>query len=409
MGRFRKIEESQTLLINSQSKALESQDQSIIKFGFGQSPFLPPPKVRQALMNATHRKEYSEVQGLIGLREAISHFHIELDGIESDPTRILVGPGSKVLIYTILSAFEEADVFIPAPSWVSYAPQAKLARLHGIPVKTNFKSRWRVTKEGLNEAWKHKKFKESILILNAPGNPDGLDYSEKELKGIAKFCRKNKILVISDEIYGPLHFTGQHLSMHRFYPERTIVTTGLSKWCGAGGWRIGAALLYEGIHHKLFKAMIGIASETYSCAPTPMQVAAISAYENTASILGYIKRQRRILNSIAGFVHENLTNTGLRVHRSEGGFYMMPDFTNFKSVLKKKGILTSHDLCHKILLETGVALLPGTAFGLNPKKLAVRLAFVDFTDHPRNEKFDVGRHCPRIVEGVNRIQNWLSK
>ena len=60
-------------------------------------------------------------------------------------------------------------------------------------------------------------------------------------------------------------------------------------------------------------------------------------------------------------------------------------------------------------METGVALLPGTAFGLNPKKLAVRLAFVDFTDHPRNEKFDVERHCPRIVEGVNRIQNWLSK
>ena len=336
MGRFRKIEESQTLLINSQSKALESQDQSIIKFGFGQSPFLPPPKVRQALMNATHRKEYSDVQGLIGLREAISHFHNELDGIESDPTRILVGPGSKVLIYTILSAFEEADVFIPAPSWVSYAPQAKLARLHSIPVKTNFKNRWRVTIEGLKEAWKHKKFKESILILNAPGNPDGLDYSENELKGIAKFCMKNKILVISDEIYGPLHFTGKHLSMHRFYPERTIVTTGLSKWCGAGGWRIGAALLYEGIHHKFFKAMIGIASETYSCAPTPMQVAAISAYDNTAEHIGIYQAPASHLEFHCRFCSREFNECRLAGTQIRGRILYDTGFHKFQKLTKKE-------------------------------------------------------------------------
>lgn len=411
MSIYRKVKESQTLLINTQSKLRADQNQKVIKFGFGQSPFLPPSQVIEALRNAAIRKEYTSVQGNIELREAISKFHFDFNGLESTADNILVAPGSKILIYTILQAFVDADVLIPEPSWVSYAPQAEIVGHHIIPVKTSFDLRWRVTVDAIRLAYSQKKTGPTIMILNYPGNPDGLTYATEELQAIAKVCKELDILVIADEIYGPLTFHSGHLSLANFYPEKTITTSGLSKWCGAGGWRLGIAILYPTIEIEFKQALIGIASETYSCAPSPVQIAAQKAYENYDSVKEYIAHQNKILSRLAYYIYKELTSIGILLHKSQGAFYLLPDFSPFKEVLFSKGISTSAQLTSDILEKTGVALLPGSAFGLKDDYLAARLAFVDFDPESLGSEteFDIDKHCPNVVKGVEALKLYFSE
>ncbi len=406
---YRHVEESQTLLINTQSKLLVNQNKKNFKFGFGQSPFLPPKKVLSALEKAVHHKEYSSVQGDPELRQLMSAFHKDHNGLEVHPDNILIAPGSKILLYTILLAFEKADVFIPAPAWVSYAPQAKLIGHHIIKLSTTFEDKWRVTPKSIQEAVKFKKNNASILILNFPGNPDGLTYNEKELIDLAKISRELNILVISDEIYGLLNHNQAHLSFANYYPERTITTTGLSKWCGAGGWRLGAAFLYNNIEPEFKQALIGIGSETYSCAPSPVQMAAKTAYKSYNNIIDYLDYQIQILKQIGNYCSDRLNASQIRVHAPEGGFYLFPDFSVYSEKLKNRGINTSQKLCEQLLSDTGVALLPASAFGFEEQYLAARLAYVDFNEPEEGVPFNLNKDCPNIIEGIEKLCNWIER
>lgn len=405
---FRQIEESQTLLINTQSKDLELQNKKIIKFGFGQSPFMPPKFVLEALKNSVHHKEYTSVQGDLDLRKNMSQFHEDHNGLKVSPDNILIAPGSKILIFNILMSFKEADVFIATPSWVSYSPQAKLAGHNIIKVNTSFEERWRICPKAIKDAAKNKKHKVSIMIINYPGNPDGLSYTEDELKELAKVAKELNILVISDEIYGLLDHNHEHKSFVNYYPERTITTTGLSKWCGAGGWRFGAAFLYDNIEPEFKKALIGIGSETYSCAPTPVQMAAKVAYQNYDKSLHYLSMQTNILKQIGNYCAEQLNACDIRVHAPEGGFYLFPDFSIHKNKLHTKGVKTSNELCQQLLKDTGVALLPASAFGFDEEYLAARLAYVDFQDLKDDVTFDLKVNCPNVIEGIDKICDWIS-
>lgn len=408
MGIYRKIEESQTLLINNQSKNLEGLQKKVFKFGFGQSPFLPPVQVMEALKKNVHRKEYSSVQGDPELRQLISNFHFKVNGLRVAADNVMIAPGSKILIYTILLSFKQADVFIPVPAWVSYAPQAKLAGHNIISVGTSFAKRWRVTPESMENASAKKKHEVSIMILNYPGNPDGLTYTKTELEQIAKKAHELNILIIADEIYGLLTHNQKHHSFANFYPEKTITTTGLSKWCGAGGWRLGVALFYEGIEDEFKKTLIGIASETYSCAATPIQMAAKIAYGNVENALEFSKRQCHILEEVGNYCYHELLQADVKLYPPEGGFYLFPDFSNYVERLDKIGINTSNDLCEQILSETGVALLPGSAFGMEENHLTARLSYVDFEDPLQKTDFNLARDCPKIIEGIQALKNWLA-
>ncbi len=406
---YKQVEESQTLLINTQSKILAEQNRKIIKFGFGQSPFLPPKNVLIALEKAVHHKEYSSVQGDPELRELMSEFHKQHNGLKVDSNNILLAPGSKILIFNILLAFEKADVFIPAPAWVSYAPQTKLAGHNMIRLNTTYKERWRVSSKSINEAVQFKQYRDSILILNYPGNPDGLTYEEDELIELANIAKSLNILVIADEIYGLLNHSNSHHSFANYYPERTITTTGLSKWCGAGGWRLGAAFLYNNIEPALKQALIGIGSETYSCAPTPIQIAAKTAYKNYGELTSYLDYQIQILKEIGNFCADRLNSSDIRVHSPQGGFYIFPDFSLLKEKLNNRGISTSKQLCELLLVETGVAMLPASAFGLDEEYLAARLAYVDFKEPEGRDEFNLHKHGPNIIEGIENICNWVKK
>src|SRR5438105_7463733 len=242
---LRAVEKSQTLLLNEQSRAIEDRGREVFKFGFGQSPFPPLDAAVEALRAHVGAKDYSPVQGLLELRTRVAEFHCSVDQIDVDAEQVLVAPGSKVLIYAVLTAFKRADVLIPSPAWVSYEPQARLLGHTPIRVATSFEERWRVRPDAIAAAVLRKVDQRvpSVLILNHPGNPDGLGYADDELRELAQACRAHNILVVSDEIYGLLDHAGAHVSLARHYPEGAIVTGGLSKWCGAGGWRLGIAML----------------------------------------------------------------------------------------------------------------------------------------------------------------------
>lgn len=377
---LRAVEPSQTLLLNEQSRLLESSGREIFKFGFGQSPFPPLPAAVQALKDAASHKAYSPVQGLPQLREKVAHFHRDAEGIDTHPDRVLIAPGSKSLLFTVMAAYTTADVFIPAPAWVSYMPQAKMLGHAAVKVPTTYAKRWRVTPEALEAALRSRPNPKApgILILNHPGNPEGLSYTPSQLEALASICRAHKLLVLSDEIYGLLNHDGKHTPLAPFYPEGTITTGGLSKWCGAGGWRLGIALLPEALDGAFKEVLLGIASETYSCAPAPVQEAACHAYHWNAQVQDYLAHQRKLLKHIGNWSAQQLQQSGVHVCPPEGGFYLFLDFAPVAEAMQAAGITTSQALCSKLLQDTGVALLPGHVFGMEPEQLSARLAYVEF-------------------------------
>jgi aspartate aminotransferase len=419
---LKSVEKSQTLLLNEQSRQLESGGREVFKFGFGQSPFPPLPRAVAALSASAGAKDYTPVQGLKSLRERVAAFHAQAEGLEVDADDVLVAPGSKLLLYAVMAAFRRADVLMAAPAWVSYAPQAELLGHTAVRLETDYDHRWRVTPDTIEAAVRRKADPSlpTLMILNHPGNPDGLGYSDEELDALAAACRRHRVLVISDEIYGLLHHEGRHVSLARHYPEATIVTGGLSKWCGAGGWRLGVAMLPRGFDPAFKEAVLGIASETYSCAPLPVQLAACEAYRWEDDVRDYLAHQRRLLAAIGQRVAATLAAAGVQVHRPEGGFYLFPDFSADEARLRAAGIDTSARLCERLLADTGVALLPGTAFGMAPRHLCARLAYVEFDGEAAlAASREIGLQRPlgdremelifgKTLRGTNEIARWLA-
>jgi aspartate aminotransferase len=372
---------SPTLWINQHSLARQAQGQEVFKFGFGQSPFAVPSHVVSALQDHAHQKAYVNVSGLEELRERIADYHQDDVGFTLEKEHILVGPGSKMLLYSVLAAFKQASLLLPAPTWVSYQPQAELLNHRVTYMQCNYENRWRLSAEQLDATLNQLKAEGNplnILILTYPGNPCGLGYSAERLEALAHVARAHQLIIISDEIYAPLTFNHQHQSISLFYPEGTIVTTGLSKWCGAGGWRLGVALIPPTFGEMFKQSMIGIGSEIYSCATSPVQYAAIQAYTKNKEMDLFLQRQRDLLSYLAQWIDDQLSSTLIRAHKAEGGFYLFIDFELARERLKAQGYTTSEQICHALLQEAGVALLPGSAFGMPPPILTARLAFVDF-------------------------------
>jgi aspartate aminotransferase len=415
---YRKISPSSTLLLNEQSAAIEKNGRPVFRFGFGQSPFPISMVLKEALIQNAHRKEYTQVQGLEALRIKVAEFHSDFEQRPVSAEQVFIAPGSKALLYTIMCAYSHAAVLIPAPAWVSYAPQAQLLGHTTVMMQTSFAQRYRITPSILEEAL-HKtsqNYQNILVVLNSPGNPDGLSYSDIELQALTAVLQKYGAKVISDEIYGPLKHDNQHVSIAKYYPQGTFVTSGLSKWAGAGGWRLGIAILPDACDQQLKETMLGIASETYSCAPSPIQHAAVSAYSDNALMRQYVQHQRIILSAIGGLIHKALIEAGLYAHPPEGGFYILLNFTRFQQALLDIGISTDTEICSKVLENTGVALLPGISFGLPAEALCARLAFVDFDGKQALEDINQQgwstklsiKHCQKMLTGIQNLSRYLS-
>ena len=176
------------------------------------------------------------MQGLEDLRLAIANYLNKNNNNDFNQEDIVIGPGTKELMFLTQIAFQ-GEVLLPAPSWVSYLPQALIAKNKVHWIQTTSNSNWFPTAEQLENKIKSIKNKNLLLFINSPNNPSGTVC--KNLQEIASVAKKNKLIILSDEIYSQLTFDDQYKSISNFYPEGTIVSSGLSKWCVAGGWRLG--------------------------------------------------------------------------------------------------------------------------------------------------------------------------
>lgn len=417
------MQQSPTLEINERCRRLESEGRNIFRLGLGQSPFPVPRPVVEELRRRAHEKDYLPVKGLHELRRAVADFHRANDGVDTDGENVLIGPGSKELMF-LLQLTLNGELLVPSPCWVSYVPQARIIGENIHVIDTTFRDGWKITVDKLAKLYGSADINNGLLkllILNYPGNPDGGTYSKKELAAIADFARERGIYVLSDEIYGRLHHENGHVSIARFYPERTIISTGISKWCGAGGWRLGTFTFPPELRW-LLDAMADVASETYTSVCAPVQYAAVKAFGGGPEIDRYLLHARKILRALGRQCAQTLSDAGISVHEPKGGFYLFPDFTNLlRDTTEKHGITDSDTLCRRLLDETGVAILPGSAFERPEEELTTRIAYVNF-DGARVLKASMKlgddaelppdfarKWCPDTIEAVERVAKWTKK
>ena len=398
-----KLKESSTLAINEKSQKLVQSGKKIYKFGFGQSPFQIPKNIVETLKKNAHKKEYLPIQGLPELRENISKYLFERTGVHYSKDNILITPGSKEAMLLMHITFN-GEIITPAPSWVSYEPQAEIGlnKVHWL--ETSRENNWFPTaKELENKLKKLGKKKNLIFILNSPNNPSGAICDN--LKELALVAKKYKLIVLSDEIYTDLSFDNSYKSISKFYPNSTFISGGISKWCGAGGWRLG----FLAVPNKLkefMKSLKSLASESYSTVNTPTQFAAVEAYDGDYE--DYRLKVRSILNAVGTYVYNNLKSNKILINPPQGAFYLMPEFKN-------KKFKSSSQLCEAILNDTGVAMLPGSDFGFKPKKMLTRLSYTDFdgveffknvSDYNSISEEMVKKYAPNVVEGTTKLSNW---
>ena len=394
---------SATLRMNEISRDLESKGKKVFKFGFGQSPFQVPDDVVSELKNNAYQNKYLSMQGLPELREAIAKFVSLKKNYDYKAENILIGPCTKELMFLLHILFD-GEVLLPTPSWVSYEPQAILGRNKVHWIETTREKNWFPTAEDIEKVISKNKEKNYLLFLNSPNNPSGQIC--ENLKEISELVKKNNILVLSDEIYSELSFQDNFKSISNFCPEQTIISNGLSKWCGAGGWRLGHFVIPNELT-KLKNSLKVLASETFSAVSAPIQYAAIAAYKNDHSL--YLNNSREILKLVGEYVYDNLKSNKVLINKPQGGFYIMPEFLD-------KKFKNSEEMCANLLNDTGVAILPGSDFGFSKDRLIARLSFTDFDGEnfmdnlSKEKKLDyslINKFAPKVVEGTKRLKAWV--
>jgi len=409
---------SATVAINERSNALRDAGRDVVKLGLGQSPFPVPEPVVASLRHHAREKDYLPVRGLPALQRAVADYTFRASGFAARPQDVLIGPGSKELMFLLQLTFY-GDLVIPTPAWVSYAPQARIIGRQVRLVPTLRQDGWLLTADALDRLCTEDVGRPRIVILNYPSNPVGSTYDRTQLADIARVAKAHGVVLLSDEIYGELHHRGGHASIAAHYPEGTIVSSGLSKWCGAGGWRLGTFVFPKSLDW-LLDGMAAAASETFTSTSAPIQHAAVTAFEGGDEIESYLTTSRRVLEAIGGYAHRTLTDAGIGCVAPVGGFYLWAELEAHRESLAARGIHDAPTLVERLLDETGVAILPGSVFGRPESELSARLAYVDFdgaaalaaadglpADVPLGDGFVVDHAAP-IHRALDALAGWVA-
>lgn len=362
-NRTTRIVPSPTLNIAATAKAMVVQGIDVVDFAAGEPSCDTPAFIKAAAQVAIQEgfTKYTSVAGIDELREAIiEKFHRD-QGIRYEKNQILVSSGAKHTLYNLAQALFEAgdEVIIPAPYWVSYPDQVRLADATPIFLKTEEAKGYAIEPAAL-EACLSPQTK--ALILNSPCNPTGTTYNRQTLEGIARIALRHGFLVISDEIYEKMHYDGvAHLSIVSVTPKiapQTILVNGVSKAFAMTGWRIG----YAAGPKELITAMNHIQSQSTSNPTSISQKAALAALNGGsgffAELIGDLTPKRNLiverLNKIPGVVCPMPT----------GAFYAFPNVATLLGRHYHKGtISTPSDLAAYLLSEANIACVPGEPFG----------------------------------------------
>jgi aspartate/methionine/tyrosine aminotransferase len=412
---------SATLKINEKIAAKRLVGERVCHMGFGESPFPVHSHIIEALIEGAKHNQYPPTLGLLELRKnALSYFAKRFE-FRANDMEVIVGPGSKDILFAAQLAIK-GDIILPTPSWVSYAPQAKLAGSTAIQIPTKAGDHHKLTGQMISDTLAKARssgLNPTKIILNYPNNPTGLGFDNDELMELAETLRKEKVIVISDEIYGLVTHSGKHKSISTYYPEATVITTGLSKHLSLGGYRVGFGFVPKSLQ-GLFKDMAAVASETWSCVSNPIQHSAIAALSEHPAVEEHIALSTQAHSLASNYVRDELNKLGLNYPPLVGGFYLYPNFTPFAEELEKAyGVKTSDDLANDLLNRFALAVLPGSGFGDDPNVLALRLAITDYDGakameylkaNPEASAEDYVKNvCPRVKEACEIMQDYIHK
>jgi len=352
----------------------------VISLTVGEPDFKTPWHIRVAGIESLEsgKTHYTSNSGTVELREEIAAYLNRKIHVSYDPVGeiIVTVGGSEAIDLTMRALLNPGDeVIVPQPAFVCYGPIASLAG--GVPVyiDTKAENRFKLTAEELRNVITPKT---KLLVLPYPSNPTGAIMEKEDLEALAEVLRDTNIMVLADEIYAELTYGKEHVSIASLpgMRERTIIASGFSKAYAMTGWRLG----YIAAPHEVAVQMLKIHQYAIMCSPTTSQYAAVEALRNGQSD---VEEMRDEYNRRRRYIVGGLRSIGIDCFEPEGAFYVFPDIRKFG--------MTSEAFCEKLLMEYGVAIVPGSAFGTCGEGFA-RISYAYSVEHiakaiDRIEKF----------------------
>ena len=368
---------SPTLAIHEAVKSRLRAGEKIVHLGFGEAGVPVHPLLREALTATAADGGYGDVAGSQTLRQAVASYY-DRRGLETDAWQIVVGPGSKALLYALMLALD-GDLVLPRPAWVSYPAQAALAGKRVIRVPIPADSGGIPDPDQLADDLEQARAAGSspgILLLTQPDNPTGTVPSPRRLEAVLTKARDLDLFVISDEIYADLVHSGEGFTSAAAIAEANcVITGGLSKSLALGGWRVGVTRLPStSLGRSLLGRLSAIASEIWSCIPGPISAAARVAYDEPPEIVAHVRASRSLHAQVSRALYTAVQATGAECRPPTAAFYLYPDLTAMFERGATTGVIGSAALARALLDQHGVAVLPGEAFGDEPKALRFRIA-----------------------------------
>ena len=386
--RSKSIKPSPTLAVSARAAELRAEGRDIISLSAGEPDFDTPDYIKNAAINALHngQTKYTAVDGTPELKQAIVDKFQRENNLEYKNNQILVSCGAKHSLYNLFQATLNPgdEIILPAPYWASYPDMAILAGAEPVIIRTTIAENFKINTENLSQAISEKT---RMLVLNSPSNPSGANYSRDELAAIADVILKYKnIIIVTDDIYEHIFWGSEKFAnIINSCPElynRTIVVNGVSKAYSMTGWRIGYAAGPE----EIIREMKKIQSQSTSNPNSIAQAAAVSALNGKQD---FIKECVNTFKERHDFIIKALKEIdGIEILESEGTFYTFPDMNNI--INKLQNISNDIELAEFFIEEAGVAMVPGSAFGV-----------------PGCMRISFATNMENIKEGIRRIKDIL--
>lgn len=386
--RVQKVKPSPTLAVFAKAAELRRAGKDIISLGVGEPDFDTPDHIKQAAIVALQNgaTKYTPVDGIPELKQAICDKLKRDNALQYESGQVLVSCGAKHTLYNIMQAVLDPgdEVIIPAPYWVSYPDMVLLADAKPVIVTADIENKLKITADELAAAITDNT---KMIILNSPSNPTGIAYTASELQALADVVKQHpNILVVSDDIYEPMYWNAEPFSNILMCApdlyERTIVVNGVSKSYAMTGWRIG----YAAGPANIIDAMKKIQSQSTSCPAAVSQAAAVAALNGDQHCVIEMRDAFKVRHDKVVAVLNDMA--GVRCVPADGTFYCFPSIE--QAIAKLDGINNDIEFAKQLLEKTGVALVPGSAFG---KPGYFRLSFA--TD------------MSELEDALNRIGNFL--
>lgn len=390
-ARIANLSVSETLAMSQKSNELKAQGINVINLSVGEPDFYTPDHIKAAAKKAIddNFSFYSPVPGYLSLRQAISKKLETENGLSYKPEQIICSNGAKQAVCNaVLSVVNPDDeVIIPAPCWVSYIEMVKLAEGKSIVIHTGIEQNFKITPAELEAAITPKT---RAIILCSPSNPTGSIYSKAELKGLADVLAKHpNIIIISDEIYEHINYTGKHESIAQFENiiERVVIINGVSKAYAMTGWRLGWMAAPQWIAAACNKLQGQYTSGASSIAQKAAEAAYLGGQQCVEDMRQAFVRRRDLIVKLASEIE------GFKVNKPEGAFYLFPECSYYlgKSY-NGRSIKTSADLAMFLLEEGHVACVGGLAF-----------------EAANYIRFSYATSDENIIEAMKRVKETLAK